>query len=423
MTRIETCESDVNMASSQAIELAAQYNEVSLNLSKVIQQVHKLRADWDDWNENDEETQQYDDENQEEIFHDPAEQSTMLVPVEDPVIQRLQDRVFRSLIDSSPIQHQREVPTPPPTGIGLVATPPKNYVEGFAVTTLTMAALKGTRRLCVQDQNGFRIGRIIIIHDLFAAQIVAYGSIIIDRPVDRDYPVGSTVRELTPLDDHRIDSHGRTVINGVAMDPGDHGSNTLSLENHVESGRQIPPVPEDGLLINLEHESKLHAWLLQGMTKTGRTHWKECANYYRQYKPTVTVTEVYAKEDHIKYDQYTKAINHIGVVPDMQGRLLEVIHQVRIFEQSLLRVMKGLSRACEFYVKLLLNGMYEFLERLRTLQTATEQVAQTFAEKQAEEEFHPQLEAHLVTWISAKLPDPVKTRAHNRRPQPSVGFF
>ena len=74
----------------------------------------------------------------------------------------------------------------------------------------------------------------------------------------------------------------------------------------------------------------------------------------------------------------------------MQGRLLVVIHQVRTFEQSLLRVMKGLSRACEFYAKLLLNGVYEFLERLRTLMTATEQAAQTFAEKQAEEYFHPQ---------------------------------
>ena len=94
--------------------------------------------------------------------------------------------------------------------------------------------------------------------------------------------------------------------------------------------------------------------------------------------------EVYAKEDHIKYDQYTKAINNIGVDPDMQGRLLVVIHQVRVFEQTLLRVMKGLSCACEFYVKLLLNGVYEFLECLRTLQIATEQVSQTFAEKQAD---------------------------------------
>ena len=197
------------------------------------------------------------------------------------------------------------------------------------------------------------------------------------------------------------------------MDPGDRGSNTSALENHVDSGRQIPPVPEDGMLINLEHESKLHAWLLQGVTKTGRSHWRECADYYRHYKPTVT--EVYAKEDNIKYDQSVKAINHIGTVPDMQGRLLVVIHQVRTFEQSLLRVTKGLSRACQFCANLLLNGVYEILERLRTLLTATEQAAQTFAEKQAEEVFHPQLEALLVTWITAKLPDPVKTRAYNRR--------
>ena len=382
-----------------------------------IQQVHKLRAEWDEWNG--EEARPQDQENQEEIFHDPAEQSTMVVPNENPTIDRsgLQERVFRSLIDLSPIQHQREVPTPPPTVSRGVDTPQIDHVEGFATTILTMAPLKATRRLYVQDQTGFRTGRIVIIHDLFAAQIVALGSIVIDRPVDRDYPAGSTVRELTPEDDHRVDSQGRTFINGVAMDPGDHGSNTLALENHVDSGRQIPPVPEDGMLINLVHESKLHAWLLQGMTKTRRSHWKECADYYRQFKPTVT--EAYAKEDAIRYDQYVKAINHIGTIPDMQGRLLVVIHQVRAVEQSLLRVMKGLSRACEIYAKLLLHGVYEFLERLRTLLTATEQAAQTFAEEQ-EEYFHPQLEARLVTWITTKLPDPVKTRAYNRRSQPSV---
>ena len=279
VTRIEVCESDVNMASSQAIELATQFNEVSQKLSSVIQQVHKLRADLNDWNGNDEETEQYDHQNQEEILHDPAEQSTMLVPAEDPVIERsdLQDRVFRSLIDLSPIQPQREIPTPP-TGGGVLSTPLRGREEEFPATVLTMAALKGTRRLYVQDQSGFRIGRIVIIHDLFAAQIVGYGSIIIDRPVDRDYPVGSTVRELTPQDDHRVDSQGRTVINGVLMDPGDGGFNTLSLENHLGSGRQIPALPEDGLLVNLEDESKLHGWLLQGMTQTGRMHWKECAD-------------------------------------------------------------------------------------------------------------------------------------------------
>ena len=418
MTRIEVCEGDVNMAGTQAVDLATQYNEVSRNLSTVIKQVHKLRAEWDEWN--DEEDKSQDQGGLEEIFHDPAEQTTILVPsVDQGVIQSSsQDRGFRSLIDLSPIQPQRDIPTPLPTLIGGVEGNQKNSSETFPKTVLTMAALKGTKRLYVQDQTGFRIGRIVIIHDLFAAQIVAYGSIVIDRPVDRDYPIGSTVRELTPEDDHRVDSQGRTFINGVAMDPGDFGSNTLSLENHPDSGRQIPPIPEDGMLVNLDHESKLHAWLLQGMTKTGKTHWRECADYYKRFRPTLV--EVYPQEHGIKYDQYVKAINQIGAVPDMQGRLLDTVGQVRNFEQSLLRVMKGLSRACEFYTKLLLNGVYEFLERLRTLLTATEQAAQTFAEKQAEEYFHPQLEAHLVTWITMKLPSPVKTRAYNRRSQPSV---
>ena len=81
------------------------------------------------------------------------------------------------------------------------------------------------------------------------------------------------------------------------------------------------------MLVNLDHESRLHAWLLQGMTKTGRLHWKECADYYKQFRPTFE--EVYPQEHSIKYYQYVKAINHIGVVPDMQGRLLDVVGQVR----------------------------------------------------------------------------------------------
>ena len=40
-----------------------------------------LRAEWDEWNG--EETRQQDQEGQEEIFHDPAEQSTMIVPTEE----------------------------------------------------------------------------------------------------------------------------------------------------------------------------------------------------------------------------------------------------------------------------------------------------------------------------------------------------
>ena len=153
-------------------------------------------------------------------------------------------------------------------------------------------------------------------------------------------------------------------------------------------------------------------------TRLERCIGRECEEYYERYKPTLL--EVNPKEDNIKFDQYTKALAHIGTVPDTQGWLMIVINQVRVFELNFLRVMEGLSRACEFYAKLLLNGVYEFLERLRTLETATEQVAQTFAEKQAEEDFHPQIKALLVTWVTNKVPEAVKTRAHNQRPQPSV---
>ena len=219
VARIEVCEGDVAMASNQAVGLATQYNEVTRNLSAAIQQVHKLRAEWNEWNG--EEVKPQDHESLEEIFHDPAEQSTLLVPSVDQEVNQsnLQERSLRSLIDLSPIQPHREIPTLLPTLGGGIEESQRSRSDGFPKTVLTMAALKGTRRLYVQDQTGFRIGRIVIIHDLFAAQIVAYGSIVIDRPVDRDYPIGSTVRELTPEDDHRVDSQGRIFINGVAMDP------------------------------------------------------------------------------------------------------------------------------------------------------------------------------------------------------------
>ena len=91
VTRIEVCEGDVTMASTQAVELATQYNEVSKNLSIVIQQVHKLRAEWDEWN-GEEEEKPKDQENSEEIFHDPAEQSTILVPSADQGILQSNDQ-------------------------------------------------------------------------------------------------------------------------------------------------------------------------------------------------------------------------------------------------------------------------------------------------------------------------------------------
>ena len=86
------------------------------------------------------------------------------------------------------------------------------------------------------------------------------------------------------------------------------------------------------------------------MGRRGKAHWKECSDCCEQYEPTAL--EVYPKEDTIKHDQHTKAFNQIGPVPSAEGRLMSFVEQVIVIEQNLLRTLKGLSPACEFYAKL-----------------------------------------------------------------------
>ena len=127
------------------------------------------------------------------------------------------------------------------------------------------------------------------------AQVIGLGSLVLDRPLDRDYPAGSPIRGLAPTGGYVVDARGRTVINGVIMDPTPSPENATNLEG--TTNRQLPPRPSDGVLIELQNESKLHTWLLQGMTRRGKTHWKDCSDYYEQYQPTAL--EVWAKEDTI----------------------------------------------------------------------------------------------------------------------------
>ena len=88
----------------------------------------------DEWNG--EEDKPQDQESPEEIFHDPAEQSTIFVPSADQAANQsmLQDRGFRSLI--SPIQPQREIPTPLPTLVGGVDGNQRSLSDGFPKTVL-----------------------------------------------------------------------------------------------------------------------------------------------------------------------------------------------------------------------------------------------------------------------------------------------
>ena len=110
--------------------------------------------------------------------------------------------------------------------------------------------------------------------------------------------------------------------------------------------------------------SQSYTLVVTGNGSKRKGTWKECADYYERYKPTAI--EVYPKEDKSSMISTPKAFGQIGPVPSTEGRLMTVVEQGVVFEQNILRTLKGLSPACEFCAKLLLHGMYHFLEQLST---------------------------------------------------------
>ena len=413
--QFEQHEIAIQGVSDHSQTIANSHNQVADQVNHLFDTVDKMQKSWENWAEWTPVDQEQDEGQDQAPVQEERPFSQQ--PVTE-IQQQVLDHSSRTLLDVTPVHTPAQSVRDDHTSIVLpVATPIRVSTPECACSRHAIPSLKGVTRIYVEDQTHFKVGKIIIICELFMAQVIAFGSLVLDRPLDRDYPAGASIREVAPTDDVVADVRGRTIINGIAMDPSSSSGGDSNMRDHAHP-RQLPPIPAEGGLNESQGESKLHTWLLQGMALRGKAHWKDCADYYERYKPVAV--DVFPKEDNIKQDQYTKAFGQIGQVPSTEGRLMTVVEQVVIFEQNILRTLKGLSPTCEFYAKLLLHGMYQFLEQLRSLTTATEQATQTFATSQAEELFHPQLEALLVTWLSNKLPEVVRKRAHNRRPQPSA---
>ena len=415
--QLEQHEIAIQEVSNYSQTVAHSHNQVADQVTHLFDTVDKMQKSWENWAEWTPVDQEQDEGQETQAPVQEESRPFSQQPVMEAQ-QQVLDHSSRTLLDVTPVLTPAQSVRDDQASIVLpIATPIRVSTPECACSRLAIPSLKGVTRIYVEDQTHFKVGKIIIICELFMAQVIAFGSLVLDRPLDRDYPAGASIREVAPTDDVVVDVRGRTIINGIAMDPSSSSSSDPNTRDHTHP-RQMPPLPAEGGLNESQGESKLHTWLLQGMALRGKAHWKDCADYYERYKPVAA--DVFPKEDNIKHDQYTKAFSQIGQVPSTEGRLMTVVEQVVVFEQNILRTLKGLSPACEFYAKLLLHGMYQFLEQLRSLTTATEQATQTFATSQAEEMFHPQLEALLITWLSNKLPEVVRKRAHNRRPQPSA---
>ena len=76
--------------------------------------------------------------------------------------------------------------------------PNRPTVNDAVWSALAMPALQDTNRIYVHDQQLFRKLQMIIIHELFVAQNIDFGSLVLDRNLDQTFPAGAIVRAITP---------------------------------------------------------------------------------------------------------------------------------------------------------------------------------------------------------------------------------
>ena len=274
-------------------------------------------------------------------------------------------------------------------------------------STLAMSALQGTNRICVHDQQLFRKGQVIIIHELFVAQIIDFGSLVLDRNLDQTFPAGAIVRVMTPQE---IDDMNRQNRQSTQRIPIQEFSN-----QNGDRSRILPDLPEESTSEIDTETSPLKAWLLRGMNRHGSAHWADCREYYREHQPTVAELDKSFRLP--KPDQMRQALDTMSL-PGNSGTMLGLVVRIRRLEQTFIRAMKGLTPSCVLYAKLLFNGVYEYLTILREEKTASGQADKQFNPTTEEEKFYPQLESHVVTWITSKLSNYELSRAYNRRSEP-----
>ena len=255
-------------------------------------------------------------------------------------------------------------PAPQPTRpMGHQSTIPT--VNDAVWSTLAMTALQGTNRIYVYDQQLFHKGQMIIIHELFVAQIIDFGSLVLDRNLDQTFPAGAIVRAITPQETRNVDSQNRQSTHGIPTD-----NQGISNQNGDRS-RILPDPPVENTSEIDTETSPLKAWLLRGMNKHGKAHWADRREYYNEYQPTVAELDKSFRPP--KPEQMRLALSIITSLPGQLEDLVRAVNEIRSFERTFIRVMKGLTPACVLYAKLLLNGVKKRLHRDKPKSSSTKQ--------------------------------------------------
>ena len=304
-------------------------------------------------------------------------------------------------------------------------------------------ANKGDVVIEVTDPDRYTIGKFIVIQESLIYLVEGKGSLILERPLCRDFLAGTPVRPLSDTDQYRTDDDGEIYLqnplqphshneeqrnsanshgqNGKVGTPGQIDLDALGGDPHLENGGAMdadqidrlpcgkpkPPIERAGAPVR---DLTLTTWLLRSHFQQVKEHWRQCHEYYIAHQPTAAQLD---HDNRFKPTDIDKALEKLKFPPST-GSVLSVIQGIRDFEGQFVRAMKGLSQACVLYAKLLLHGVYVDLEKLQSKKTATERQALVFDKATVEEQFMQTLESRVHAWLADHVPRDIQTKASNR---------
>ena len=321
-------------------------------------------------------------------------------------------------------------------------------------TVMTVMARKGDVVIEVTDPDRYPIGKFIVIQESLIYLVEGKGSLILERPLSRDFLAGTPVRPLSDMDQYWTDDDGEIHLHnptnshshnegqgnstnshshneGQGNSTNSHGTEwecgelqdllnwmewveILTWEmgkllklvrlNVLPCGKPKPPIERAGVPVK---DLTLTTWLLRSQFQQVKEHWRQCHEYYLAYQPTPTQLDY---DNRFKPTDIDKALEKVKFPPST-GSVLAVIQGIRDFEGQLVRAMKGISQACVLYAKLLLHGVYVDLEKLQSKKTAAERQALVFDKATVEEQFMQILESRVHAWLAGPcFPETYKPR-------------
>ena len=322
-------------------------------------------------------------------------------------------------------------------------------------TVLTAKASKGDVVIEVTDPDRYPIGKYIVIQESLIYLVEGKGSLILERPLCRDFLAGTQVRPLSDADQYRTEDDGEIylhnppqshshnagqgnstnshshnegqgnsthshwqngnvgtpglILDGQDGEPqlGNGEENETNQPERLPCGKPKPPIERAGAPVK---DLTLTTWLLRSHFQQVKEHWRQCHEYYMTHQPTPVQLDY---DNRFKPTDVDKALDKVKFPPST-GSALAVIQGIRDFEGQLVRAMKGISQACVLYAKLLLHGVYVDLEKLQSKKTAAERQALVFNKATVEEQFMQTLESRVHAWLADHVPRDIQTKASNR---------